>query len=125
MAKEYPRAVRVGEQIQRELAEIIRRELHDRRVGMVTITSVDVSPDLAQAKVYFTTLGDDTRIVESEAALKRASGFMRHELGGRLRLRIVPQIRFIYDESERRASRVEALIAADKAKRGAATGEEP
>jgi ribosome-binding factor A len=120
LAKEYPRAVRVGEQIQRELADIIRRELHDPHVGMVTITSVDVSPDLSQAKAYFTVLGDDARIKDSEAALKRAAGFMRHELGGRLRLRMVPQLRFVFDESERRASRVEALIAADKAKQGSA-----
>lgn len=114
MAKDFPRKVRVGEQIHRELAELIRRELRDPKLGMVTLSDVDLSPDFAQAKVYFTVIGEQPVITESTAALARASGFLRRELGRRLRLRSVPRLLFIYDESERRAARLESLLAAER-----------
>lgn len=114
MAREYQRRVRVGEQIHRELADLVQRDLHDPKVGLLTIASVDVSPDLTQARVYYTVLGDESKAKESGAALKRATGFLRYELGKRLRLRVMPQLHFLYDATEQRAARLEQLLAAEK-----------
>jgi ribosome-binding factor A len=101
---------RVADQIQRELAEIIRAELKDPRVGMITLTSVEVSPDLAHAKVYFTTLADDPQRDEVLKGLKRASGFLRSELGHRVKVHNTPELHFIYDESVERGVRLSRLI---------------
>jgi ribosome-binding factor A len=101
---------RVADQIQRELAEIIRAELKDPRVGMITLTSVEVSPDLAHAKVYFTTLADDPQRDEVFKGLKRASGFLRSELGHRVKVHNTPELHFIYDESVERGVRLSRLI---------------
>jgi ribosome-binding factor A len=101
---------RVADQIQRELAEIIRAELKDPRVGMITLTSVEVSPDLAHAKVYFTTLVDDAQRDEVLKGLKRASGFLRSELGHRVKVHNTPELHFIYDESVERGVRLSRLI---------------
>jgi ribosome-binding factor A len=101
---------RVADQIQRELAGIIRAELKDPRVGMITLTSVEVSPDLAHAKVYFTTLVDDAQRGEVLKGLKRASGFLRSELGHRVKVHNTPELHFIYDESVERGVRLSRLI---------------
>jgi len=110
MPKDYPRSRRIAEQVQRELSEIIRLELKDPRVGMITITDVEVTPDTAYAKVYFTLLGDAARIEETTAALEHAAGFLRSELAHRLKLRVVPQLVFKYDASVERGMRLSQLI---------------
>lgn len=111
MAKEFSRSRRVGEQIQRELAELVQRELKDPRLGMVTISAVEVSRDMSVAKVFFTVFGDENHDAKSSLeALASASGFLRRELGHRMRLRSVPELRFHYDHSIEKGSRLSALI---------------
>ena len=111
MPKDFPRSRRIAEQIQRELAEVIRLELKDPGVrGMVTITEVEVSLDQAHAKVFFTLLGDDQKIEETTAGLGRASGFLRTQLARRLKLRTVPTLEFKYDASVERGMRLSRLI---------------
>ena len=101
---------RVADQIQRELADIIRGELKDPRVGMITLTGVEVSPDLAHAKVFFTTLADDAHRDEVEKGLRRASGFLRSELGRRIKVHVTPELHFEYDASVERGMRLSRLI---------------
>lgn len=110
MPKDYPRSRRIAGQIQRELSDIIRLELKDPRVGMITITDVEVTQDNAHAKVFFTLLGDAARIEETARALQHAAGFLRSELAHRLKLRTVPQLRFEYDVSVERGARLSRLI---------------
>lgn len=112
MAKDYSRTQRIGDQIQRELALLIPREIKDPRLGLVTITGVDVSRDLSHAKVFITVMGDD-----SEEGVKRnleilgdASGFLRMLLGKLMKVRSVPQLHFHYDASIRRGAELSALI---------------
>ena len=105
-----PRIARVGDQIQRELAAILRTELKDPRVGMITLTGVEVSPDLAHAKVYFTTLLEEKERRETLNGLARASGFMRSLLGKRLKTHQVPELHFEYDASVERGVRLSKLI---------------
>jgi len=109
MPKEFSRTRRVGEQIQRELSELIRKEVGDPRVGMVTINAVEVSRDLGHAKVFVTVM-DEERKDESLAALGRAAGFLRGALGRRMFIRTVPQLHFHYDESVTRGARLSSLI---------------
>ena len=99
MPKDYSRTLRIADQIQRELANLIRNELKDQRVGMITLTGVEVSQDYAHAKVFYTTLGSDEDNFLTDKGLKHASRFLRGQLSNRLRLRLVPQLQFIYDES--------------------------
>ena len=101
---------RVADQIQRELSGLLRTELKDPRVGMITLTGVEVSPDLAHAKVFFTTLGDAEALARSETGLQRAAGFLRAQLGGRLNLRVTPELRFLHDPSVERGVRLSRLI---------------
>lgn len=110
MPKDYPRSRRIAEQIQRELSEIIRLELKDPRVGMVTITDVEVTLDQAHAKVFFTSLGDPANQPDTIYALNHAAGFFRSELAHRMRLRIVPQLVFEYDVSVERGVHLSRLI---------------
>jgi ribosome-binding factor A len=101
---------RVADQIQRELADIIRGELKDPRVGMITLTSVEVSPDLSHAKVFFTSLVEDDHREEVLAGLRRASGFLRSELGRRIKVHVTPELHFVYDASVERGMRLSQLI---------------
>ena len=101
---------RVADQIQRELSDLLRSELKDPRVGLITLTGVEVSPDLAYAKVFFTTLADAESLTTIEAGLERAAGFLRAQLGKRLKLRVTPQIRFMHDASVERGVRLSQLI---------------
>ncbi|WP_304639934.1 30S ribosome-binding factor RbfA [Pseudomonas sp.] len=112
MAKEYSRTQRVADQMQRELALLIQREVRDPRVGMITVTGVEASRDLAHAKVFITLMGDagDEEIAENLAALKDAAGFLRVQLGRVMKLRSIPQLHFHYDESVRRGVRLSSLI---------------
>ncbi|MBD1553758.1 30S ribosome-binding factor RbfA [Pseudomonas typographi] len=112
MAKEYSRTQRIGDQIQRELAQLIRREVKDPRVGLVTITAVDVSRDLGHAKVYITVMGAEgqDQVAQSLKVLGAAAGFLRTQLGKEMKLRSVPQLHFHYDESVARGAHLSALI---------------
>ena len=108
--KSFSRKDRVSEQVRRELAELIRTELKDPRVGMVSITEVEVTPDYAHARIYFSTLADSTKIAEVEQGLKKAAGFLRRELGRRVRIHTTPQLHFIHDTSLERGADLSKLI---------------
>ena len=112
MAKEYSRTQRVADYLQRELAALIQHELRDPRIGMVSITGVDVSRDLANARVYFTALGCDSDEDASEpaAALNKAAGFLRSQLSRDATMRSVPQLRFYFDTSVGQGRHLEELI---------------
>lgn len=109
MPKEFSRSSRVVEQIKRELAELIRLELKDPRVKFVTINDVEITPDYAHAKVFFTVLETDKR-AEIEAGLLRGAGFLRRELGKRVRIHTLPQLHFVYDASVEQGARMSQLI---------------
>ena len=114
------RSRRVGEQIQRELAELVQHEVKDPRVKWVTISAVRVTKDFSHATVYFTVIGNYEETVDQEVlfGLEKASGFLRRELGHRMKLRTVPQLHFKYDASSIRGDRltglIDAAIASDK-----------
>lgn len=108
--RDFHRSDRVGDQIQRELAELIRLEVKDPRVGMITLADVEVSRDLAYAKVFFTQLGGEEKGREAQQGLNHAAGFLRRALGQRMRLRSVPQLRFVYDDTPERGARMSSLI---------------
>jgi ribosome-binding factor A len=110
VAKEFSRSRRVGEQIQRELATLVQRELKDPRLGLITISAVEVSRDLAVAKVFFTVLNPAQDIKQTTQGLTSAAGFLRRELARRMQLRVVPELRFQYDSSVEKGSRLSALI---------------
>lgn len=111
MPKDFPRTRRIAEQIQRELAEIVRTELKDPRVAaLVTITDVEVSADQSHAKVFFTLLGDSTQVEETTRGLTRAAGFLRTQLAHRMQLRTIPQLTFKYDASIERGVKLSRLI---------------
>src|SRR6185295_1316538 len=123
MPRDYPRSRRIAEQVQRELVGIIRLELKDPRVGLVTLTDVEVTPDLKHARVFFTLLGDEAMIGETTRALTHAAGFLRSQLARRFEMRSVPQLRFVYDASVERGARLSQLIdaaVADDAERARA-----
>lgn len=105
------RGVRVADQIQRDLAEIIAHELKDPRVGMITITEVQVTPDYAHAKVFFTTLLDNEEAVRNTVAgLRKAAGFIRGQLGRRLTIHTIPELHFVHDTSTARGIELSKLI---------------
>ena len=108
MKKHSQRAQRVGEQIQRELAELLREHVKDPRVGRVTITAVEASPDLSHAKVFITHLAGAEHADEAVTALERTAGFLRSEL--RMQLYSVPQLHFVYDDSIESGMRMSQLI---------------
>lgn len=110
MPKDFPRSRRIAEQVQRELSDIIRVELKDPRVGMITITDVEMTPDNAHAKIFFTLLGERSRIDEATAGLQHAAGYLRSQLAQRIKIRIVPQLHFEYDASVERGIRLSQLI---------------
>ncbi|WP_018660128.1 30S ribosome-binding factor RbfA [Heyndrickxia acidiproducens] len=104
------RANRVGEQMKKELSDIIGRKLKDPRIGFVTVTDVEVTGDLQQAKVYITVLGDEEQRKNSLAALEKAKGFIRSEVGQRIRLRKTPELLFEMDESIDYGNRIDTLL---------------
>ena len=111
MAKEYSRTSRVSQQVQKELARILQQEVKDPRIGMVTISGVDITRDLAYAKVFvtFLTIGEQTN-EESLEGLNAASGYIRRLLGKAMRLRIVPEVRFCFDETLTEGLRISELV---------------
>ncbi len=108
MAKEFSRTRRVGEQIQRDLAQLIPREVRDPKLGMVTVAGVDVTRDYSLAKVFITVLGAEPNV--SVHILNDVAGYLRHMLGKRLMLRSVPALRFIYDDTTQRGNHLSHLI---------------
>ncbi|MEP6656909.1 MAG: 30S ribosome-binding factor RbfA [Betaproteobacteria bacterium] len=110
MKKHSQRAQRVADQIQRELAELLREEVKDPRVGQVTITAVEVSADLSHAKVFFTQLTGRAHAVEAVEALQRTAGYLRTALSHRLQLYSVPQLHFVYDASIESGMELSQLI---------------
>ena len=109
------RPQKLGDQIQREVSDLLQRELRDPRVGMITVTSVDVSPDLSHAKVFFTLFEKD-KLADTLAGLKRASGYLRSQLARRIKMYTTPELRFEYDESVERGDRLSRLIDSTKPK---------
>lgn len=107
--KGFQRSDRVAEQVRRDLADLIRTELKDPRVGMVSLTAVELTPDYAHAKVFFATLNDE-HLEEVEQGLRRAAGFLRRELGRRIHIHTLPELHFVYDNSIERGASMSALI---------------
>lgn len=101
---------RVADQIRGELATLLAREVHDPGIGFVTLTRVQISPDLQSARVFYTALGDETARTNSTRALERAAPFLRRQIGSRLRLKRAPELKFIYDESIAGQDRIEQLL---------------
>lgn len=114
MAKEFSRTRRVADQIQRHMAELIQMELGDPRVGMVTVTAVEVTHEFERARVYFTVLGkdlnDQSKVDETTEALNHAAGFLRRALAKRLKLRSTPELVFVYDASLEHGNKLSDLI---------------
>lgn len=105
----FSRSDRVSEQIRRDLAMLIQTELKDPRVRLVSLTEVEVSPDYSHAKVFFTTL-DTAHLKEVEQGLKRSAGFLRRELGKRIKIHTLPELHFTYDISVERGASLSQLI---------------
>jgi ribosome-binding factor A len=112
---------RVGDQIRQELSELLSRgEVHDPGIGFITLTRVQVTPDLQLARVYYTTMGDQSARRDTAKALQRATPFLRRQVGGRLQLRRVPELEFRFDESVAHQDRIEQILRdlhAEEAKR--------
>jgi ribosome-binding factor A len=104
------RPERVADQIRGELAALLAREVHDPGIGFVTLTRVQVSPDLQLARIYYTALGDDKARGATAEALDRATPFLRRQIGARLRLKRTPELKFVYDPSIAGQDRIEQLL---------------
>ncbi len=102
---------RVADQIRQELSELLTRgQVHDPGIGFITLTRVQVSPDLQLARVFYTTLGDDKARRDTARALDRATPFFRRQIGSRIRLRRVPELEFRFDESIAHQDRIEQIL---------------
>jgi ribosome-binding factor A len=110
MPREYPRARRIEEQLKRLLSELVRREVKDPRVGLITITSTEVSSDLTHATVFFTPFAGSGDAAAALEALQHAAGFLRHQVRNQMRLRVAPELVFRIDDSVERGARLSALI---------------
>jgi ribosome-binding factor A len=110
MPRDFTRSSRLAEQIQRDLSDLIRLEVRDPRVGLVTVTEVDVSRDLSHAKIYVTSLAGREQAEQSLQALQHAAGFLRSRLAQSLKARTVPELHFTYDESVERGIKLSRLI---------------
>ncbi|MCL1058331.1 30S ribosome-binding factor RbfA [Shewanella gelidimarina] len=121
MAKEFSRTRRIAQQLQQELAQVLQRDMKDPRIGFVTVNDVDVSRDLSYAKVYVTFFEEDESLVKQKVqALDDAAGYIRSLVAGRMKLRVMPELRFIYDsslvEGMRMSNLVSRVISNDAAK---------
>jgi ribosome-binding factor A len=101
---------RIGEEVRQALATLLTREVHDPGIGFVTLTRTKVSPDLQLVRVYYTTMGDDKARRDTQRALERATPFLRRQIGARVRLRRVPELRFEFDRSVEHQDRIEQLL---------------
>ncbi len=106
---QFSRKERVQEEIKREIANILRRDVKDPRIGFISITDVDISDDLSFVKVYYSTLSDN-KLEEVKSGLDKATGYIRSEIGKRIRLRVTPEISFRYDDSLKRGARIMELL---------------
>jgi ribosome-binding factor A len=104
------RSERVAQEIRDEVAVMIGRELKDPRIGFVTVTRVDLTPDLRYARIYVSVLGDQEQQKKTLAVLTKASGFVKREVGRRLRMRLTPEIQFLYDKGIDATDRVAKLL---------------
>jgi len=121
MAREFSRTRRIAQQLQQELAQVLQRDIKDPRIGMVTVNDVEVSRDLSYAKVFVTFFEEDNKVVEEKLeALTTASGYIRSLVAGRMKLRVMPELRFTYDaslvEGMRMSNLVTRIIHDDEAK---------
>jgi ribosome-binding factor A len=107
---QYRRTDRLNEQLRQEISLLIRGEVRDPRVGLATITAVETSPELDHARVYITTLGDEEEKAAALAGLRSAAAFLRGQLGRRLHLRRIPELRFEIDRKLENAMRIESLL---------------
>ena len=127
MAQGY-RPDRVGDQVREVLSELLARgEVHDPGIGFITLTRVQMSPDLQQARVFYTMLGEAKARTETEKALARATPFLRRQIGSRLKLRRVPEIQFRFDETIAHQDRIEQILRdlhAEDAERAGTTGQD-
>ncbi len=110
MPREHSRSQRVAEEIRRILSELIRREIEDRNTGFVTLTEIDLSRDMSHAKVFFSVIDPQEQAEAATDRLEQAKGFLRGELGRKLRIRTIPELQFFYDDSLERGARVTRLI---------------
>ncbi|MBK6618722.1 MAG: 30S ribosome-binding factor RbfA [Nitrosomonas sp.] len=110
MAKDLSRVFRVADQIQRELATLIQNEIGDPRLRLVTLTGVEVTRDYSHAKVFFSVLGEAENVQSAKEGLEHANGFLRSQLARKIKLRVTPQLHFLYDESIERGVRLSKLI---------------
>ena len=110
MPRDFSRTLRVADQIQRELADLVQNEIKDPRVRQITITAVEVTRDYSNAKVFYTTLCNKEENVLVEKGLEHARGFLRTHLAHRMKLRITPQLHFVFDASVERGVRLSKLI---------------
>lgn len=101
---------RVADLIRRELAELIQHEVHDSRLEQVSITDVEISPDLQNARVYFSMIGDDDEVKETTFAFEHAAGYLRKELAARVKLRYAPKLTFYFDNSLNEGEKIERLL---------------
>jgi ribosome-binding factor A len=108
--KEFNRTQRMGDQIQRELAQLIQQQMADPRLGMITVSAVEVSRDLAHAKVFISVLDEQADAQASLDVLNKAAGYLRHELAQRTKMRVTPRLRFVYDPTLKYGSRLSTLI---------------
>jgi ribosome-binding factor A len=104
------RPKRVALQIQHEISSMLVRSLKDRRIGFVTVTGVDLSPDLRHARVYFSVMGTEEQKRESMEALEHAAGWIRYELGQRIRMKFLPELVFVADTSQEYGEKIDRLL---------------
>jgi ribosome-binding factor A len=122
------RTARVGEQVRNEIAKLLAISVRDPAIGFITITRATVTADLQQARVYYTTMGDEKARRETQRGLERARPMIRRHLGSRLRLRRVPELQFFFDESVGHQDRVEQILREleqERTERGVPTSDEP
>ncbi len=110
MPREFTRSDRVASQLQKELAELLQMHVKDKRLGMVTVSGVEVTRDLAVAKIFVSFLGAGGTVKDCLGLLSHAVPMLRYELGKRMRMRSMPELRFVHDESIERGMRIDALL---------------
>jgi len=113
------RPERVGQEIRHELSALLTREVSDPGIGFITLTRVQVSPDLQMVRIFYTELGDEKAKRETAKALQRATPFLRRQIGARVRLRRVPELRFEFDQGVEHQARVEQILLELQAEREA------
>ena len=107
---DYKRSDRVGDLLLELVSQLLAKEVNDPRIGSVTLTGAEVSKDLRQARIYFNLLGDERKKEEVLSGLKSATGFIRAKVAKELKLRLVPTIEFVYDDTQDQARRIEDLL---------------